>query len=80
MLKDMYSTIGDCTELCDDLIIKIEELERKILKSEIIFVDDYVYYADKDIFEKETGLSQNCHVIMLMSENARKLWCKISFI
>lgn len=52
MLKDMYSTIGDCTELCDDLIIKIEELERKILKSEIIFVDDYVYYADKDIFEK----------------------------
>ena len=50
MLKDMYSTIGDCTELCDDLIIKIEELERKILKSEIIFVDDYVYYADKDIF------------------------------
>lgn len=52
MLKDMYSAIGNCTELCDDLIMKIEELERKILKSEIIFVDDYVYYADKDIFER----------------------------
>ena len=52
MLKDMYSVIGDCTKLCDNLIRKIEELETKISRSEVIFVDDYVYYADKDIFER----------------------------
>jgi dTDP-4-amino-4,6-dideoxygalactose transaminase len=52
MLKDMYSVIGDCTKLCDNLIRKIEELETKISWSEVIFVDDYVYYADKDIFER----------------------------
>lgn len=52
MLKDMYTTIGDRTELCDNLIMKIEDFERKILNNELIFIDDYVYYADKDVFEK----------------------------
>lgn len=52
MLKEMYSKIGDCTELCDDLIMKIEELVSKLSENEVIFIDDYVYYADKDIFER----------------------------
>lgn len=52
MLKDMYSNIGDCTELCDGFIMKIEELVNKMSKREVFLVDDYVYYADKDIFER----------------------------
>lgn len=52
MLKDIYSTIGNYTDSCDGLIAKIDELEGKMSISDVIFVDDYVYYISKDIFER----------------------------
>lgn len=51
-LFDMYSKIGETTDLCEDLKSKIEALTAEILKDELIFIDDYVFYGEDDRFER----------------------------
>lgn len=51
-LFDMYEKIGETTDLCEDLKIKIEVLAAEILKDELIFIDDYVFYGEDDRFDR----------------------------
>lgn len=51
-LFDMYEKISETTDLCEDLKLKIESLSADILKEELIFIDDYVYYGEDDRFER----------------------------
>ena len=51
-LFDMYAKIGETTELCEDLKSKIESLISEILKDELIFIDDYVFYGEDNRFER----------------------------
>ena len=52
LLMEMYETIGEPSQLCDDLKEKIMDLESKFSQTEIFFVDDYVYYPPDDKFER----------------------------
>lgn len=51
-LFDMYEKIGETTDLCEDLKINIEVLAAEILKDELIFIDDYVFYEEDDRFDR----------------------------
>lgn len=51
-LFDMYEKIGETTDLCEELKGYIEVLAAEILKDELIFIDDYVFYGEDDRFDR----------------------------
>lgn len=51
-LYAMYDSIGEATELCDDLKAKIEGVIVKLSTPEAIFIEDYAFYCDGNRFER----------------------------
>ncbi len=50
-LKDLYSAIDSPTELCDQLMSKIEKASFYHVPKDYLLIDDCVYYSEKDVFE-----------------------------
>ena len=44
-------------DLCDELILKIEEIKRFFIIDDIILINDYVYYPQKKKFDKSQTIT-----------------------
>lgn len=51
LLMELYKIINDKSDICDSLIKKIEESMFYTAPKEYLFISDYVYYPQKDLFE-----------------------------
>ena len=55
-ILDLNERIGDSSDIFDDIMKKIDSLPILRANTTDLFVDDYVYYADKDEFESGARL------------------------
>ncbi len=51
-LKDMYKEIPEKCELCENLISKTSKTIFSHIPKDMLLINDYVYYPQKDIFER----------------------------
>lgn len=51
-LRELYNTVDDRTRICDELWKRIENIYVYKKKRDILFIDDYVFYPNKSLFER----------------------------
>lgn len=51
LLIELYKIVNDKSDICDSLIKKIEESTFYTAPKEYLFINDYVYYPQKGLFE-----------------------------
>lgn len=56
-MDDMYTRIGEKCHLCEELRKKINEFGLTLLPKDFFLVNDYVYYPQKDEFERAGRLA-----------------------
>ncbi len=56
-LLEMYKEIDDKCGLCDELIRKIRSIKDFFIVDDLLLVNDYVYYPQKNLFEKSQTIT-----------------------
>lgn len=56
-LLGMYKETDEKCDLCDELILKIEEIKRFFIIDDILLINDYVYYPQKKKFDKSQTIT-----------------------